>query len=201
MSSKKSTDLTREKILESFRLDGSGESISYAERWRRFGPTDDDLEYFARVDEYLMEREELTAKSGVDAARVAMELYELTGISVDQLLYADADFVRTLVNAGNRKRNSDSVKQATSELKPLCIEKTERKTPDLDPKSVDWIRSEEKNEKILGLTVETLRKYRTKKSGGRTLPCEMFGIDRDGRIWRRSGTRRSRVFYYRASLP
>ena len=201
MSSKKSKDLTRDKILESFRLDGSEESLSYAERWRRFGPTDDDLEYFARVDEYLMEREELTAKSGVDAARVAMELYELTGISVDQLLYADADFVRTLVNAANRKRNSDSVKQATSELKPLCIEETERKTPDLDPKSVDWIRSEEKNEKILGLTVETLRKYRTTKSGGRTLPCEMFGIDRDGRIWRRSGTRRSRVFYYRASLP
>ena len=80
------------------------------------------------------------------------------------------------------------------------IEKLERETPPLDTKSVEWVASSEKNREKLGLPTETLRTYRLESVGGRKMPDEMFGIDRDGRIWRRRGTPKSQVYYYKPSL-
>ncbi len=80
------------------------------------------------------------------------------------------------------------------------IEAIERKTPLLDTKSVEWIAACKKNEKKLGLPTGTLRKYRLDSSGGRTMPDKMFGMDRDGRRWRRQGTPTSNVYYFVPSL-
>ena len=76
----------------------------------------------------------------------------------------------------------------------------EKKTPALDPESIDWIHARKKNLKILGLPLKTLREYRTPSKGGRSNSSETFGIDAFGRIWRRQGTPSSSVYYLRSSL-
>ena len=81
------------------------------------------------------------------------------------------------------------------------IEQLERKTPPLDTKSIEWLAAREENEEKFGLPVKTLREYRTASKGGRKMPDEMFGIDGDGRRWRRRGTQKSNVYYYIPSLP
>ncbi|MDA9857491.1 hypothetical protein N9D23_05175 [Rubripirellula sp.] len=81
------------------------------------------------------------------------------------------------------------------------IEDWERETPGLDTQSVEWVAARQENAKKLGMSIKTLRDYRGRSHGGRTLPGDMFGIDRDGRRWRRQGTSRSTVYYYVPSLP
>jgi len=81
------------------------------------------------------------------------------------------------------------------------IETIEAKTPKLDTESVEWIVARQKNEKKLGLPTKTLRNYRLESKGGRILPNKKFGVDKDGRRWRRKGTKSSAVYYYSPSLP
>ncbi len=81
------------------------------------------------------------------------------------------------------------------------IEDWERETPRLDTQSVEWVAARQENQKKLGLPIETMRNYRAASKGGRKTPGNMFGIDRDGRRWRRQGTPGSTVYYYVPSLP
>lgn len=81
------------------------------------------------------------------------------------------------------------------------IEKLEQQTPKLDTESVEWLAARKENEEKLGLPVETLRNYRAASKGGRKMPDEMFGVDRDRRRWRRQGTPKSTVYYFVPSLP
>ena len=81
------------------------------------------------------------------------------------------------------------------------IEELERETPQLDTKSVKWLAARKKNEKKIGLLLHSLRTYRLPSGGGSVMPDKMFGIDRDGRRWRRQGTPTSMVYYYVPSLP
>ena len=81
------------------------------------------------------------------------------------------------------------------------IEKLDRKTPQLDTESVEWIAAREENQKKFDLPIKTLRNYRAPSKVGRKKPDKMFGIDRDGRRWRRQGTPGSMVYYYVPSLP
>lgn len=46
-------------------------------------------------------------------------------------------------------------------------------------------------------TTQTLATYRQK---GASLPSKMFGIDKGGRIWRRTGTRHARIWYLGSTL-
>ena len=81
------------------------------------------------------------------------------------------------------------------------LEQIESETPALNKESIEWIAAKKENEKNLKLPIKTLREYRSPSKGGRTLPCKMYGIDRDGRKWRRQGTPNSRVYYLASSLP
>lgn len=85
--------------------------------------------------------------------------------------------------------------------KRRTIEAIEQDTPELDKKSVEWLVARQENKEKLGLPIDTLRNYRLDKQGGRKMPDGMFGVDRDGRRWRRQGTATSAVYYYVPSLP
>lgn len=82
------------------------------------------------------------------------------------------------------------------------LEKIEQKTPVLDTESVEWIAARKENEEIFGLSIKTLRDYRGQSHGGRTL-TPYFGVDRDGRRWRRCPTKteKSTVYYFKTNLP
>lgn len=101
---------------------------------------------------------------------------------------------------GQLKELRHSVEFQEKQPKLGSIEKFERETPPLDTKSVEWIAARSKNAKKFGLTIRTLRDYRTKQHGGRSMPDKTFGKDRDGRLWRRQGTAKSTVYYYAPSL-
>ncbi|MDV6031349.1 MAG: hypothetical protein F9B45_14860 [Phycisphaera sp. RhM] len=78
-------------------------------------------------------------------------------------------------------------------------------TPKLDDKSVEWIESNRRNYEIFKIGSGTLRKYREIANALYVAPDKMFGVDRDGRIWRRKPGKNNpedgRVFYLRSSLP
>ena len=81
------------------------------------------------------------------------------------------------------------------------IESVERNTPELDTESIEWLAARQENKEKLGLPIETLRSYRAPSKGGRKMLDNMFGIDRDGRCWRRQGTQKSMVYYFAPTLP
>jgi len=81
------------------------------------------------------------------------------------------------------------------------IEEIERNTPELDTQSIEWVAARKKNLEKLGYPTTTLATYRLESSGGRQL-SPYFGIDKDGRRWRRQSdkTEESMVFYFAADL-
>ena len=102
----------------------------------------------------------------------------------------------TQVENATATATTGSNEQPTVDLMALDAE-----NPELDPQSVDWIASKKENEKKLKLSTDTLRKYRTDAQGGHTSNNKRFGIDRQGRFWRRKGTPKSQVYYLKSSLP
>lgn len=81
------------------------------------------------------------------------------------------------------------------------IEKIERKTPELDVQSIEWVAARKENQEKLGYPTGTLATYRLATSGGRQLSA-YFGIDKDGRRWRRRSdkTETSTVYYFASDL-
>ena len=81
------------------------------------------------------------------------------------------------------------------------IEEIERNTPELNTQSIEWIGARKENREKLGYPTSTLATYRLASSGGRQL-SPYFGIDKDGRRWRRCKTKTegSTVFYFQSDL-
>lgn len=98
-------------------------------------------------------------------------------------------------------RQPDPVITAPASIDRRSIEEIERNTPALDVKSIEWIAARKTNQEKLGYPTSTLATYRLESSGGRQLSA-YFGIDRDGRRWRRQSdkTEGSTVFYFAADL-
>lgn len=78
----------------------------------------------------------------------------------------------------------------------LELERLESETPSFDPDCDNWVKNVEVA-RIEGLTVRTLATYR---SEGISSHDGRFGRDRDGRVWRRPGTRTSHPRYLRSTL-
>lgn len=83
-----------------------------------------------------------------------------------------------------------------SRSKSNDLRELESQTPPLERGSGQWLRSERAAE-AENLEGDTLRRYRTE---GQKTEDGAFGRDRDGRIWRRDGTPRSRPWYLRSTL-
>ncbi len=81
------------------------------------------------------------------------------------------------------------------------LEEIERSTPGLDIESIEWIAARKENQEKLGYPPNTLATYRLKSSGGRQLSA-YFGIDKDGRRWRRlpDKTEKSTVYYFASDV-
>jgi hypothetical protein len=101
--------------------------------------------------------------------------------------------VKTASNADTQA--SHSTGQAETNQQELV--EMERNTPALDTGSINWIAARKKNQKKLGYPTNTLSTYRLKSSGGRQL-SPYFGVDKDGRRWRRQPdkTEESTVYYF-----
>jgi len=101
--------------------------------------------------------------------------------------------VKTASNADTQA--SHSTRQAETNQQELA--RIEGNTPALDTGSIEWIASRKENQKKLGYPTSTLATYRLKSSGGRHL-SPYFGVDKDGRRWRRQPdkTEKSIVYYF-----
>jgi hypothetical protein len=101
--------------------------------------------------------------------------------------------VQGLSNANTKV--SHPTEQAETDLQEL--EEMERNTPVLDTGSIKWIAARKENQEKLGYPTNTLATYRLKSSGGRQL-SPYFGVDKDGRRWRRETekTEKSTVYYF-----
>jgi hypothetical protein len=101
---------------------------------------------------------------------------------------------------GQTKKNMQ-VEEDGSVIDRRMIEEIERETPELNTQSMEWIAARKENLKKLGLETNTLAKYRGAGEGGRSL-SEYFGIDKDGRRWRRDSnkTPKSTVYYFLSDL-
>jgi hypothetical protein len=101
--------------------------------------------------------------------------------------------VKTASNADTQASHSTG----QSETNQQELAKIERNTPALDTGSIEWIASRKENQKKLGYPTSTLATYRLKSSGGRHL-SPYFGVDKDGRRWRRQldKTEKSIVYYF-----
>jgi hypothetical protein len=101
--------------------------------------------------------------------------------------------VKTASNADTQASHSTG----QSETNQQELAKIERNTPALDTGSIEWIASRKENQKKLGYPTSTLATYRLKSSGGRHL-SPYFGVDKDGRRWRRQPdkTEKSIVYYF-----
>lgn len=108
-----------------------------------------------------------------------------------------------------RPRENIDVKRAAEALPPLdtierdrrSIEEIEQNTPALNMKSIEWIAARKINQEKLGYPTTTLATYRLASSGGRQL-SPYFGIDKDGRRWRRckGKTEGSTIYYFLTDL-
>lgn len=101
--------------------------------------------------------------------------------------------VQGLSNANTKV--SHPTEQAETDLQEL--EEMDRNTPVLDTGSIKWIAARKENQEKLGYPTNTLATYRLKSSGGRQL-SPYFGVDKDGRRWRRENekTEKSTVYYF-----
>jgi hypothetical protein len=101
-----------------------------------------------------------------------------------------------------RSKQGKTASGAPAERKAQpTIEQVEKKTPELDIESIEWVASRKENLEKLGYPTTTLSDYRQATMGGRQLSA-YFGIDKDGRRWRRqrNKTEGSTVFYYAPDL-
>lgn len=71
--------------------------------------------------------------------------------------------------------------------------------PSLDIHSTDWVLNTQAAE-LESIETETLATYRKKTHARFIAPDRMSGVDRDGRMWRRKGTKASHPYYLRSSL-
>jgi hypothetical protein len=101
--------------------------------------------------------------------------------------------VQTVTTA--KPQASNSVEHVETNKQEL--EEMERNTPVLDTGSIKWIAARKKNREKLGYPTTTLATYRLESSGGRQL-SPYFGVDKDGRRWRRETdkTEGSTVYYF-----
>ena len=101
--------------------------------------------------------------------------------------------VQTVTTA--KPQASNSVEHVETNKQEL--EEMERNTPVLDTGSIKWIAARKKNREKLGYPTSTLATYRLESSGGRQL-SPYFGVDKDGRRWRRETdkTEGSTVYYF-----
>ncbi len=76
------------------------------------------------------------------------------------------------------------------------IAELERTTPPLDVESGEWIAAADVAMKEGQPALESLKKYRSTSMGGHTTGTGEFGVDRQGRVWRRGPDKR---IYYRVS--
>jgi hypothetical protein len=76
------------------------------------------------------------------------------------------------------------------------LAKLAAETPPLDRDSQDWVKNTDAA-KIENIATATLTSYR---SQGISSPDQRIGRDRNGRVWRRTGTTNSHVWYLRSSL-
>lgn len=123
---------------------------------------------------------------------------------IDDLMAASVAAIDILLAIGKSEHiasHDANLKQKKSGPPAKTIEDWERETPELDPQSVEWVPARKENAKKFAVSIKTLRDYRCDSHGGRTLPGNMFGIDRSGRRWRRQGTEKSTVYYFVPSLP
>jgi hypothetical protein len=101
--------------------------------------------------------------------------------------------VKTASNADTQASHSTGLAETNQQE----LVEMERNTPALDTGSINWIAARKKNQKKLGYPTNTLATYRLKSSGGRQL-SPYFGVDKDGRRWRRQPdkTEESTVYYF-----
>ncbi len=79
---------------------------------------------------------------------------------------------------------------------PQSVDELEQATPKLDRENGKWVKNKRAAE-LEGLEIGTLSDYRVP---GEKTDDQMFGRDKDGRIWRREGTPKSHPWYLRDSL-
>lgn len=120
-----------------------------------------------------------------------LDMGDVRSINLSEISEAVAERLRAA--AGKNLVNDDTMPLAGD------IDELERDTPELDTQGGEWIKNK-KAARLLGVEVSTLCVYRSDSHGGRTSEDKMFGIDYQGRIWRRVGTPRSHPWYLRSSL-
>jgi hypothetical protein len=119
-------------------------------------------------------------------------LAELSGRSVVEAFNLEERLVRVKrLAASSPSRPSagepPEIPRDPAELPPI---------PTLDRNSPDWVRNREAARKE-GIQTRTLAQYRHE---GQVAPDGMSGIDPEGRMWRRAGTKTSHPWYYKPSL-
>jgi hypothetical protein len=125
--------------------------------------------------------------SGLISSVNASEKREPRGIPKDGLRGEPSTPTGAETNNGTTQANADR----------RSLEEIESNTPELDTQSIEWIAARKKNQEKLGYPTSTLATYRLRNMGGRQL-SPYFGIDKDGRRWRRQPdkTEKSMVYYY-----
>jgi hypothetical protein len=78
------------------------------------------------------------------------------------------------------------------------LEALQATTPPLDRHSGQWVKAARAAE-LDGVVTKTLNLYRQAGFGGKSKDA-FFGVDKDGRIWRRQGTEKSGVWYFLPAL-
>ena len=82
------------------------------------------------------------------------------------------------------------------------IDRLEQTTPPLDKQSGEWVIAS-KAAVLEDVDTESLRSYRLQSKGGMKNDAGTFGIDKDGRVWRRTvgpAGRSGRVYYLHSTL-
>ena len=100
-----------------------------------------------------------------------------------------------------RKGESTLLEHELKETNKVTEKSQESKLdiPAFDPDDPNWV-SSAIAAKLEGLTVSTLARYRRECKGGTVAPNKMSGEDRFGRVWGRSGTKKSNVRYLKRTL-
>lgn len=133
----------------------------------------------------------IDARDGI-YGEIAAGIYDM----IDRA-YAIISQRRSRVKAASTTGKKSNSSTTHAETDPRSLEKIERETPKLNTESIQWIAARKKNKEKLGYPTGTLATYRLASSGGRQLSW-YFGIDKDGRRWRRdkNKTSSSTVYYF-----
>lgn len=164
--------------------------------YRYYRPRQSDLDLIRQMypDDDPHEPSWVTVRADILAAHLPAPFDAL-----ESLIHCTApDLLRALVQARRESRPlvRDQQLQATGQPTVDSTEAALAGIPPLDTDSPDWVRTSTAA-KVEGKRADTLGKYR---SMGTVAPDRMSGRDKFGRVWRRQGTRKSQVYYYRPSL-